>query len=117
MKYRCEELTYLIDNVCFGDKADAMTLIQSLREEILKLGRCCSFGNSSFILIDDMSRSKHKLVGSSGLLGLYSLSNHLRQLVFINEKYEYNYLIIMSSLRFSIYYLDELIFYLRRETI
>lgn len=112
MEYSCTELNYLINNVCFGNEADAMSLIKSLRTEILSLGICCDPTSQSFVSIEDISSRKHKLVGSSGLLGLFSLSKYLREIVFLDGQFEYNYYTFVASIRAIISYLDELMLHL-----
>lgn len=112
MKYSCTELNYLLNSVCFGDKAEALSLLMLLRKEVLKLVNCCSFSYASFVHNEQINSHKHQLVGSSGLLGLYSLSDYLRKIQFCNIKFETNYYILMKSLKNSIFYLDDLIRYL-----
>ena len=109
MEYSCTELNYLTNNVCFGNEADAMSLIQNLREEILALGACCDLTSQSFVRIEEINSRKHKLVGSSGLLGLFSLSKHLRSIVFLDNQFSYNYYTFTTSIKSIISYLDELI--------
>lgn len=114
MKYSCTELNYLINNVCFGNEADAMSLIKNLRSEVLALGICCYPTSQSFVSIEGVNSRKHKLVGSSGLLGLFSLSKYLRDIVFLDGQFEYNYYAFVASIRAIISYLDELMLQLEK---
>lgn len=112
MKYSCTELNYLLNSVCFGDKSEALSLLILLRVEVLKLVKCCSFNYASFVDDKQINSHKHQLVGSSGLLGLYSLSDYLRKMQFCNNKFETNYYMLTKSLKNSIFYLDDLVRYL-----
>lgn len=117
MNDSCAELNYLINNVCFGNETDALSLIRKYRNEVVELKNCCDLTLPAFVAKEKIDDRKHKLVGSSGLLGLGSLSTYIRKTAFIEGEFERNYYALTTLVRFATSYLDELIEHLENGTV
>ncbi|WP_208446340.1 hypothetical protein [Vibrio sp. B1ASS3] len=107
------EVNYLLEHVCFGDAIEANELVLTFYNEILKLGNNTCFKSDFFVLQDEMQRSLHKLTGSSGLMGLNSLSCYIKTITYTDD-YVINYYLYKKSTKAILSYLQDILLILRK---
>lgn len=110
---RVMEVNYLLERVCFGDVVEANEILLTFYNEILKLGNNTCFKSDFFVMQDEMQRSLHKLTGSSGLMGLNSLSFYIRTITYTDD-YISNYYLYKKTTKEILSYLQDILLILRK---
>lgn len=78
-----EEVRYFINEVCDGDSSDALAMLYDLKVAHLELIRSIYLTKSEPATI-----GFHKLIGSSNMLGLFSLARYYRYVGTVDCSYE-----------------------------